>query len=210
VGPAAAALSGHRPADAVPRHHRRRDDHALLPALYPRGGRDENHPAFRVHLHPVRVRVGDWERCRAVCVVGGGGGRSVGPRESGRRRVAADGAGDAVRAPQRLEQGRVHGILRASQHGRGRNPRGHAGAGPRLLTPGRAWRSDGLLDNGPGARQSGGDRGLEPHARQPPRLAVPVPTVRCRRLDGMGGRVYRAPGALAAATRPVGRGYATS
>ena len=61
----------------------------------------------------------------------------------------------------------------------------------------------GVLDAGPGARQPRGHRGLQPHAVQPPRLAVPVPPLRDRRARGLGDRARRPARALPAAARPA-------
>lgn len=58
--------------------------------------------------------------------------------------------------------------------------------------PGQARDLDGVLDDGTGARQSRRDRGLKPHARQPPGLAVPVPAVRDRRARRVGDHVRAA------------------
>ena len=51
---------------------------------------------------------------------------------------------------------------------------------------------------GPGARQPGRHRGLQPHPRQPPGLAVPVLRLRHRRPRRLRDRALRPAGALAA------------
>ena len=143
---------------------------------------------FGFTLHRVRVRTGDRERCRRVRVARGGARR---PGRAARTwswsGQLVTGAADPVRAAGRIKPGRVHRLLLAAR----RWSRGSClVATPALIrdfSPQvRRGDRDGVLDDGAGAGQPGRDRGLQPHAGQPPGLAVPVPAVRHRRAGRVG------------------------
>ena len=73
------------------------------------------------------------------------------------------------------------GPVRGHRPGRGRHPRRHAGAGPRLLAAARPGLRDGLLDPRPGHRQPPRGGRVQQHAEPPARLAGPVHHRRHRR-----------------------------